>query len=199
MEELTMAFIKNHQFFRQKPQFLIGDNILTSKIESCASLVENDFVDKNNFSSGDRWVLLLGQCFALSGLMDVEEEFSVYTQVVSLLLARGYKVFWKEHPRIDRPFFPRLEVNYSSSNLKNLSTYSILPIEVFVTQLKICACVAASSSSLFYLPRIHNIESYSCAELFLPYARGILVADLNFVINNINFVDEIPNLLTQNK
>jgi hypothetical protein len=193
-------YIKNQKFFLQKPQFLIADNILISKIESCASLVENDSVfNKNNFSSGDRWVLLLGQCFALSGFMDVEQEFSVYSQIVSLLLARGYKVFWKEHPRIDRPFFPKLEANYASSNLKNLSTYSTLPIEVFVTQLNIRACVAASSSSLFYLPRIHHIESYSGAELFLPHATGILVTDLNFVIDNISSVNEIPNLLTQNK
>ena len=190
--------IKNPEFFpfQQKSQFIIQDNTLRNTIKSCASLLENDFVPDaaNIFSSGDKWVLLLGQCFAMSGFMALEEEFLIYSKVVSLLLQRGYKVFWKEHPRVDRPFFPKLEANYSSSNLKNLSIYSTLPIEVFVTQLKIFACVAASSSSLFYLPKIHNIQAYSFAQFVLPYAKGILVADLNFVTENIAHIDKIPNV-----
>lgn len=191
--------IKNQVFFCQKPQFTIADNILISTIKACDCLVDIDSAMGEIFSSVDKCVLLLGQCFALSTFMDFDRELSIYCQVIALLLEKGYTVLWKEHPRVNKPFFPRLAKIYSSTNLKELGIYSTFSIEVMVERINIFACVAASSSSLFYLPKIYNIKTYSCAKEFLPYAKGIVVSDLEFVAKNITPVDEIQNLLEKDK
>ncbi len=106
-------------------------------------------------------VLVLGQCFARWNLMDWQEELTLYRAIILKLYEQGYSVLWKEHPRSAHPFFPSLAQSLSSEQLKKLDIPFTYPIELFINQLDIEACVSAMSTSLFYLSELFRIPAYS--------------------------------------
>lgn len=111
-------------------------------------------------------VLVLGQNFSDYRLLTREEELGVYSQIVREVIASGKKVLWKDHPRCSQPFFPELESAHTGK-VSALSVTHLTPVEVAVAGEKLSACIAGTSSAIFYLPRLYDVPAYSFAGRFV--------------------------------
>lgn len=111
----------------------------------------------------DNRVLVLGQALAKFSLMAWGEEWSLYRQVIFQLLESGFTVIWKEHPRVDRFFFPELSQELPSEQFIELSIPHSLPVELVAEQLNLIGCVSITSSSLFYLYELFRIKPHTLA------------------------------------
>ena len=107
-------------------------------------------------------ILYLSQYYAEQGAMSWEDQLGLYIQTCKLLIERGYRVAWKEHPRSCRLFFPLLEkelgtgiylVNYPAS----------LPVEVCFMMAPFERTVSIASTSLLYIPHLFGKKTYSFA------------------------------------
>ncbi|NEO98677.1 MAG: hypothetical protein F6K58_08345 [Symploca sp. SIO2E9] len=108
-------------------------------------------------------VLVLGQCFSKYNLMSWDEEFNIYSRVFSILAEQNFTPLWKEHPKIDRPFFNTLLEQATSVQPLELNIHFSWPVELFTKQLNIVGCVAGTSTSLFYQKELFNIPTYTFA------------------------------------
>ena len=74
----------------------------------------------------------------------------------------GYDVLWKEHPRMRRPCGSELiELVPGVSAFPDIGPW---PIEVYVERLGLAACAGLTSTSLFSIPLLFNLPSFSPAE-----------------------------------
>lgn len=168
--------------YSKAPQFLIEDETLRDTISSCNSLYTIEKTEANILAGKDKQVLVLGQCFARSGLMNFNEELHIYSQVVETLLEKGYIVLWKDHPRVTEPFFPKLVEKFSSVSVKEPQLSFTLPVEFIAYKLGISACISGFSSSLFYLNRLYGINTYTFAKYLSPYFKN----DFSFMVDITN-------------
>ena len=115
-------------------------------------------------ASGEPRVLVLGQSLYRWDVLTREQELAVYRQVIDTILAKGYNVLWKEHPRVLEPFFPELAANAAPGRLRELDLPFALPVELVADRLRLAGCVAGISAALFYLPRLYDIPAYTFAD-----------------------------------
>ena len=170
----------------------IENKNLKDTISTCCSLASIQEKCLQRFDRQSKSVLILGQCFAQGGSLEWEQELSIYCQIVNQLLEKKYRVIWKEHPRTaTKPFFPELSQKYSSKDFVEIQFPFSLPIELVAEQVGISACVAASSTALFSLPKLYNIKAYTFADYFIPYIDNQHSHTLNIVAKNIKSVSSI--------
>jgi hypothetical protein len=128
-------------------------------------------------ASADR-LLLLGQALSRNGIMPRDEELRIYKDIIETLLAKGYRVLWKEHPRISEPFFADLSAHVNTrypgaeDRLQELFIPHAFPVELVADRLGLAGCVAGTSAALFYLRRLYAIPCYTFAEALLPRMQG---------------------------
>ena len=149
--------------------------------------------------------LILGQCFSKWNLMSWEEEFDIYSQIFSLVSQLDLVLIWKEHPRVDRPFFNYLANKYSRIKPIELNVHFAWPIELFARQLNLQGCVSVTSTSLFYLKSLFEIPTYTVANNLLNSFNGDFSYMTKLVANNIptltsiNTTEIANNTLVTNK
>lgn len=142
------------KLIRLDPRFLLSTiDQVSERMSGFVPNIPKEYKEKS--------VLVIGQCFARWNIMNRQEEQQVYQRVVRGLLDEGYHVFWKEHPRVDRGFFPSLDLMFHGSNFTNLNLPDELPIEIVAKQIAGWICVSASSSALLYLNRLYGISTYT--------------------------------------
>ena len=154
----------------------------------------------NIFDSRDfdqRGFLILGQCFSKWNLISWEEEFNIYSQIFSVVADLNLVPIWKEHPRENRPFFPRLAQNSAIAPVE-LSVHSAWPIELFAKQLNLQGCVSVTSTSLFNLKSLYEIPTYTIANELLNLFDGDFAYMTNLVANHIPPLSSINSLNTDN-
>jgi Alpha-2,8-polysialyltransferase (POLYST) len=113
--------------------------------------------------------LVLGQCFSNYGGFPREIELDCYADMASRLQDMGYEVIWKEHPRTRRPFLP--ELVEAVPGVRGAPDWGPWPVELFVERLGISACASISSTSLFSIPLLFGLPSFSPAARLLPLFR----------------------------
>jgi hypothetical protein len=113
--------------------------------------------------------LALGQCFANYGDLDRDEELAGYVEMAERLRGAGYQVLWKEHPRATAPAYPAVAAAVPGVAL--LPDLGPWPVELFVERLGVSACASVTSTSLFSIPELFGLPSYSPAARFLPLLR----------------------------
>ena len=96
--------------------------------------------------------------------MTHKEEIQLYANNINKLLNMGYHVYFKEHPKTPNMFFKPLSEIIKNPNFETLGPYAVLPMETLVPFLRPCAIVSMFSSSLFTMPWIFNIPSFT----FMP-------------------------------
>jgi len=111
----------------------------------------------------DRSALVLGQAFSHMGLMQRQDEFVAYQRSAELLIKSGYHVIWKDHPRVEHPFFKDLQASFGD-DISICPVAQGYPIEPLAMHLGVSVCVSAFSSSLFYLKGIYGMPVYTYAE-----------------------------------
>jgi hypothetical protein len=119
-------------------------------------------------ASGPR-ALLLGHCFSNFGDLDREVELECYVDMAGQLQRMGYEVIWKEHPRTRRPFLP--ELTGAVPGVRGAPDWGPWPVEVLVERLGLSACASITSTSLFTIPLLLGLPSFSAAARLLPLFR----------------------------
>jgi hypothetical protein len=117
-------------------------------------------------------VLMLGQCMARSGLIDLEDEIEIYRRAIAAVIGKGYSVLWRDHPRTHQPYFDALADIADPGRLRNLEVPGAYPVEIFAPQLGLSACIAAVSSAMLYLKDLYGIPGFSFADDLRPYLKG---------------------------
>ena len=180
------------ELLQNAQKIIIEDEDLKNTINACLSLADIQQTSLEKFDDKSKSVLILGQCFAQGGSLEWKQELAIYCQIVDKLLNKKYQVIWKEHPRIvKKTFSQELSQIYSSKKFVELQFPFTLPIELVAEKIGISACVAASSTALFYLPKLYSIESYTFADYFIPYIDNQHSHTLNTVAKNIKSVSLI--------
>lgn len=91
-------------------------------------------------------------------LISESEEFDEYINAIKKLLAKGYTVYFKEHPKTPAHFYNKLRT-IKNGNVKVLK--DPYPVEIIIPNLKPQAIVSVFSSSLLTVPHIFDIPSYT--------------------------------------
>jgi hypothetical protein len=121
----------------------------------------------------------------------------VYQGAVDALLAKGYNVLWKEHPRVLEPFFPGLvdatarrrggqgDEQGGTPGLRELDIPFALPVELVAGRLGLAGCVAGISAALFYLPRLYDVPAFTFAGDLSPFMTRHWAVQNEMVANTV--------------
>lgn len=115
--------------------------------------------------------LVLGQTLSRWQAMTRAEELAVYAGAIGLAIARGYDVWWKEHPRATEAFFAELAAAAPAGRLRELALPFALPVELVAGRMGLAGCAAGISTAIFYLPRLYDIPSFTFAQALAPHLR----------------------------
>ncbi len=118
-------------------------------------------VDDVGLPRGGRRALVLGQCFSNYGDLPWDAELASYVGMARGLQDLGYEVVWKEHPRARTSFF--LELSEAAPGVRSAPDWGPWPAELLVERLGLSACAAITSTSLFSMPLLFGLESFSSA------------------------------------
>ena len=145
-------------------------------------------------------LLVLGQALSRNGIMSRDEELGIYTDIIDTLLAKGYRVLWKEHPRISEPFFADLKAHVqkntfsSDERLRELSLPRAFPVELVADRLGLAGCVAGTSAALFYLRRLYEIPCYTFGDVLLPRMQGADIFMNDMIRREVPPLSDLPSL-----
>jgi Alpha-2,8-polysialyltransferase (POLYST) len=113
--------------------------------------------------------LLLGHCFSNFGDLEREVELDCYVDMANRLQGMGYEVIWKEHPRTRQPFLA--ELADAVPGVRGAPDWGPWPVELLVERLGLSACASITSTSLFTIPLLFGLPSFSAAARLLPLFR----------------------------
>jgi hypothetical protein len=163
-------------------------------------LSEVALLDADKDSSVPDRLLVLGQALSRNGIMTREEEFGIYRDIIDTLLAKGYRILWKEHPRISEPFFADLKAHLqqrcpaAAERLQQLSIPHAYPVEMVADRLGLAGCVAGTSAALFYLRRLYDIPCYTFGEVLLSRMKGVDVFMNDMIRREVPPLTDLPSL-----
>lgn len=121
--------------------------------------------------SGEKPLILLGQCFHVSGLGSAEQECAIYARTINRCLDQGFTVYWKGHPRLGDEFFETLHRTVEvPERLRRFPGLASVPLEISLYNVPAEGLMVASamSTSLYYMPRLLSIPSRQFAGDFAP-------------------------------
>jgi len=176
-QRLTRAFLYLErvvplpEYLRSKQVISIGDDVLRDRIAACAQLPT--LRRATAYPKLERpTALMLGQCLARSGLIELKDEIEVYRRSVAAVIEKGYSVLWRDHPRAHESYFDWLGDIAGPDRLRRLAVPDGYPVEIFVPQLDLSACIAGVTSATLYLKGLYGIPEYSFAEELRPYFKS---------------------------
>jgi len=123
-------------------------------------------------------VLFLGQSLSRYGALSRQCECELYVQAILEVLAKGYHVIWKEHPREENPMFDDLSCLVQSHHFCAFPSTVSFPVECFPGIEYVSACISIFSSSLFYLPLLYEMPCYSIANRFRGAVHHLVFENL---------------------
>jgi hypothetical protein len=158
--------------YSKLPMTLIKDEVMQGVLADMAAALG---VTVQTATEGmEKRALVLGQCFAKIDAMTEEAELELYRGIVGRLLSSGYTIYWKDHPRVEGLYYSRLRDLFPGAPIQKVELPPGIPVELAAKGLGLSLCVAATSSSLFYLRRLYGIETYTMAQEILPFVKGDL-------------------------
>jgi hypothetical protein len=159
------------EYLKNKHVISIGDDVLRERIAACAHLPRLREAAASSKSERPT-ALMLGQCLARSGLMELKDEMEVYRRCVAAVIEKGYSVLWRDHPRAHQLYFDSMGDIAGPDRLRRLEVPSGYPVEIFVPHLNVSVCVAGMSSAILYLKDLYGIPGYSFADELRPYFKN---------------------------
>jgi hypothetical protein len=159
-----------------------------------------EFVEASDRPAVPDRLLVLGQALSRNGVMSRSEELQIYRDVIDAVLAKGYRVLWKEHPRISEPFFADLKAHIertapdSVDRLRQLSMPHAFPVELVADRLGLAGCVAGSSAALFYLRRLYGIPCYTFGAALASRMKGFDILMNDMIRRDVPSLDGLPYL-----
>ena len=135
-------------------------------------------------------VLLLGQCFASAGLLALDQETGLYADAVALLRSRGYRVWWKAHPR-----FRPTDVESLARAVPDLTAVPIqtrLPIECYLGVWQAKRMAGFTSTALFTARSLFAVETWTFARRLQPLLSGEHRVETSLVAARLPDVEGLP-------
>lgn len=158
--------------YSKLPLTLIQDKVMQGVLADMAAAF--GVTAANGGPGSEKRALVLGQCFAKIDAMTEDAELELYRGIVGRLLSAGYTIYWKDHPRVEGLYYSRLRDLFPGAAIQKVELPPGTPVELAAEGLGLSLCVAATSSSLFYLRRLYGIETYTMAQEILPFVKGDL-------------------------
>lgn len=173
-----------------------GENLKRAIIEICDAL--------NVESAGrvaDDALLFLGAPAYIGHNITWEGELEIYIEIIQQIVDKGYVVYWKEHPKVDRPFFPHLLQQFSESQVRELDVNSKWPIELLLRDTGFRACTGVASTSLFTIPLLYGGTMYGTLNAFRDYLLPLSVKSTQYADSAMEPIENLPaaNLASENK
>jgi|GEM_PF-4996826 len=124
-------------------------------------------------AQGQPRALVLGANFSAWNVIPYEDELAVYLDVVRRLNDAGYEVWWKDHPRLDEPFYPALVHRLGGVELHALQIDHTLPLEVTLQNESVDLLVGGLTAGLFLWPLIseREVKVATYLESFRPFLK----------------------------
>jgi hypothetical protein len=144
-------------FQRRLPWIQLQTRFLKETIEQVTPIVDD--IGLQGMTAGSRRVIVLGQCFASWGVLPKDVELDCYVSMTRRLQEMGYEVLWKEHPRMSEPLLP--DLTKVVPGIRSLPELGPWPIELFVERLGLAACASLTSTTLFSMPLLFGLPSFS--------------------------------------
>ncbi len=163
--------LETPEYLRSVPVTRILADSILSTLDDVKSSREFQGVLIKRTGDGDRKsVLVLAQNFSKGDRqLKREDELACYRQVAVRLIAHGYHVYWKEHPRTEEKFYlpilGELDADQSEKFIE-LDIPFTWPVELFVGDLNIIGCVSCTSTALFHLPELFHTPTYTIIDYF---------------------------------
>jgi Alpha-2,8-polysialyltransferase (POLYST) len=154
-------------------------------IDEISSLVMGNIEPKER--NGRPRAIVLGQCFSNYGDFERHVELSWYVDLLQRLRRMGYDLIWKEHPRTRQPFLP--ELTEAVEGVESSPDMGPWPVELFVKRLRVSACASLTSTSLFSIPLLFGLPSYSTAGRYISSLRFPNDVLTRLVAGSINSMD----------
>ncbi|WP_414550948.1 polysialyltransferase family glycosyltransferase [Anabaena sp. CCY 0017] len=184
------------------PQYLdckiikIHNEFILLTIQKIRASIKLDFY-KQIISKSQNYVLVTGQCFARWGLMSWEQELNMYYKIFNTLQENNLTPLWKEHPRINKPFFKELATQFQELHPIEFNLPIYWPIEMFIEDINLIACVSATSTSLFYVRDIFGLQSYTVAHELSHLFSGDFAYITELVAKHIPQIDLMPQMFKE--
>lgn len=127
--------------------------------------------------------LVLGQCFSRWDQVSWDDECAFYRDRIATIVAKGYRILWKDHPRADPPFGPWLQAHFGAETFAIVDLPQAWPVEIVAPRMGLAGCATVSSSALFYLRLLYDIPTYTLADdahlAQIGYKDFAAIADLS--------------------
>ena len=144
------------------PVVSVEKETLAGRLSALAPMLDAALSRQSDRRPEEADVLFLPQPFADMAL-DEEDEYALYRSCVSAILAKGYTILWKEHPREITPMAARLQGEFGDERLRVLPARQQVPVECQVAGWNLAAVVSVASTSLFYLKGLYGLPAYTAA------------------------------------
>ena len=140
-------------------------------------------------------ILFLGEGFYIWGEMNWDEELCIYQKIVQSIVDRGYRVYWKEHPKSTRHFGEGLQDLFCESKFIYRTSESFCPIELFFKNSKPKYCVSVLSTALFTLSLLYDIKTFHASKYFRTKLTHGHKLSLKLIEKHIPDIDRLQPLL----
>ncbi|WP_414527900.1 polysialyltransferase family glycosyltransferase [Nodularia chucula] len=184
------------------PQYLdckiikINNEFVLLTIKNIRAGMKIDF-SKQITSKSNNYVLVTGQCFARWGLMSWEQELNMYSKIFNTIKKKNLTPLWKEHPRINKPFFKELATQFQELHPIEFNLPIYWPIEIFIEEINLVACVSATSTSLFYVRDIFGLQSYTVSHELSDLFSGDFAYMTELVVKHIPHINLMPEMFKE--
>lgn len=172
------------------PRHDVPPEILRRVVAACASLPA-----VRAFAPAPRArpaVLVLGQALSRFHALPRDVEARVYAEAVARVVALGYDVWWKEHPRAETPFFDDVARGHAPGRVQALELPFALPVELVAARLDLAACVGGMTTALFYLPLLQGTPACTFAPALAPALSGDWALQNAFIQQRVAPLEALP-------
>jgi hypothetical protein len=135
-------------------------------IETCEAAMK---VESVAIAHPHETVVFLGEGYYLWNVMPWEVEYHIYKTIIQSIIARGYRVYWKEHPKSTHHFGESLQDAFGKSRLTYTAGDNFWPIEFLIGKTTPVACVSILSTTLFTLPLLYGFRTFHASRYFKKY------------------------------
>lgn len=150
------------------------------------------------FVGDGRDVLFLEQYFFRKGnAVTIEEQADLYAESVDLILSRGYRVWYKGHPREPSPLYDMVTERLDNSAVSDLQLLPQAPelFESLLLSTPPAAVVAVNSTGLLSGAHLFGVPGYRISTDFpLRVAERVPVERRGLTANHVGMAARLPSL-----
>lgn len=115
-------------------------------------------------------VVMLGT-FHGNQVVRAEDDLRIYGGVARALVGKGYRVWWKGHPRDASRVFEQIAPSLPGGRFMRLSCSNLVPLQLVMEAARFPVCCAAESTVMHYLPGLFGTAVFFFIHHWSPVIR----------------------------